>query len=93
VIIVDTSVWVEVFRKSRPLMLESVVSFDEVATCLPVIQEVLQGFRDERAFRIARASLEALPLIEPSLELAHFEEAAVLYRSARRAGLTVRSIV
>jgi predicted nucleic acid-binding protein len=93
VIIVDTSVWVEVFRKSRPLVLESVVSFDEVATCLPVIQEVLQGFRDERAYRLARQSFEALPLVEPLLGLALFEEAAMLYRAARRAGLTVRSSV
>jgi len=28
VILVDTSVWVEVFRKQRPLDLESLVPFD-----------------------------------------------------------------
>jgi predicted nucleic acid-binding protein len=36
-ILVDTSVWIEVFRARRPLDLEAVLSFDDVATCLPVI--------------------------------------------------------
>lgn len=92
-ILVDTSVWVEVFRRSRPLSLESLVRFDEVVTCLPVVQEVLQGFRDERAFRVARESFHALPLVEPTLGFEVFEEAAMLYRAARRVGLTVRSSV
>lgn len=89
--LVDTSVWIEVFRRSRPLDLESVVPFDEVATCLPVMQEVLQGFREERAFRIAREALFALPLVESPLGADLFEEAVRLYRDARRRGLTVRS--
>lgn len=92
-ILVDTSVWVEVFRKFKPLVLESVVALDEVATCLPVVQEVLQGFRDEGAFRLARASFMALPMIEPSLGVELFGEAVALYRNARRAGLTPRSSV
>src|SRR5262249_46337140 len=54
VILVDTSVWIEFFRAQRPLDLGALVDFDEIATCLPVVQEVLQGFRDERAYRRAR---------------------------------------
>lgn len=92
-ILVDTSVWIEVFRARRPLDLESVVAFDDIVTCLPVVQEVLQGFREERAFRIARDALAALPTVESPLGPPVFEEAAQLYRSARRAGLTVRSSV
>jgi predicted nucleic acid-binding protein len=84
-------VWIEVFRRKRPLDLESVVPFDEVATCLPVIQEVLQGFRDERAFRTARESMLALPIVESPLGLLVVEEATDLFRRARRVGLTVRS--
>jgi predicted nucleic acid-binding protein len=92
-ILVDTSVWIEVFRARRPLDLESIVAFDEVATCLPVIQEVLQGFRDERAFRVARTAMAALPTVESPLSQVVFAEAVALYRQARRAGLTVRSSV
>ena len=47
-ILVDTSVWVQVFRKTRPLDLARLVPFDEIVICLPVIEEILQGFRDER---------------------------------------------
>jgi predicted nucleic acid-binding protein len=92
-ILVDTSVWIEVFRTRRPLDLESVVALEEVVTCLPVVQEVLQGFGDERAFRVARDSMAALPIVESPLSLVVVNEAVALYRAARRAGLTVRSSV
>jgi predicted nucleic acid-binding protein len=91
VLLVDTSVWIEVFRKPSRFKLESVVDVDEIVTCLPVIQEVLQGFLDERAFRLARESMFALPVVESPLRSEVFEEAAQLYRSARRAGVTIRS--
>jgi predicted nucleic acid-binding protein len=89
--LVDTSIWIEMFRRKQPLDLPSVVDLDEVVTCLPVIQEVLQGFRDERAFRIARQSMLALPALESPLQLETIEQAVDLYRGARRAGLTIRS--
>jgi predicted nucleic acid-binding protein len=91
VLLVDTSVWIEVFRKRRPLRLEDHAAIEEVVTCLPVLQEVLQGFREEDAFQVAREAMLALPIVESPLRLDVFEEAAQLYRSARRAGLTVRS--
>ena len=89
--LVNTSVWVAVFRAARPLDLERLVPFDDVVTCLPVVQEVLQGFRDQRAFNVARRSMLALPLVESPLGEPVFSTAIDLYRSARRAGLTVRS--
>lgn len=92
-VLVDTSVWVEVFRRGTSFQLESVADLDEVVTCLPVIQEVLQGFRDERAFHLARASMSALPVVESPLERGVFDEAVALYRRGRQAGLTVRSNV
>jgi predicted nucleic acid-binding protein len=91
VVLVDTSVWVEVFRKPSRLTLASVADLEEVVTCLPVVQEVLQGFRHERAFGIARGAMFALPIVESPLRSEVFEDAVRLYRAARRAGLTVRS--
>jgi predicted nucleic acid-binding protein len=93
VILVDTSVWIEVFRASRPIELTEIVDFDDVVTCLPVVQEVLQGFREERSFRLAREAMLSLPIVETPLSEAVFLEAVALYRRARRAGLTVRSSV
>lgn len=90
-VLVDTSVWIEVFAKPRRLALEDVADLDDVVTALPIVQEVLQGFRDERAFVIARDAMLAMPILESPLTADVFLEASQLYRAARRAGLTVRS--
>jgi predicted nucleic acid-binding protein len=91
VLLVDTSAWIEFFRKPSRIALERFGGLDEAVTCLPVLQEVLQGFRDEGAYRIARTAILALPCVESPLREDVFVEAVELYRSARRAGLTVRS--
>jgi predicted nucleic acid-binding protein len=91
VVLVDTSVWIEVFRKPVRFRLESVVAFDDVVTCLPVVQEVLQGFQDDAVFALARDAMLALPTVESPLEREVFVEATELYRRARRTGRTVRS--
>jgi predicted nucleic acid-binding protein len=93
VVLVDTSVWIEIFRKSRGIRLESLVDFDDIVTCLPVIQEVLQGFDAQPAFLRARESMLALPIIESPLRREVVLEAVELYRSGRRAGLSIRSSI
>ena len=92
-VLVDTSVWIETFRKPRGPNLEQLVDFNDVVCCLPIYQEVLQGFRDEQAFRKAREALRAMPMVEAPLRIEVFDQAADLYRSIRRLGLTVRSSV
>jgi predicted nucleic acid-binding protein len=93
VVLVDTSVWIEILRKPARLKLEDVVDFDEVVTCLPVIQEVLQGIDSDVAYRGMREAMQALPMVESPLGARAYLDAADLYRRARRAGLTVRSRV
>jgi predicted nucleic acid-binding protein len=93
VVLVDTSVWIEVFRRPNPLTLASVAEIEDVVTCLPIVQEVLQGFRDERAFAVARDAMLALPIVESPLRWEVFDEAIGLFRAARRAGYTIRSAV
>lgn len=90
-VLVDTSVWVEAFRRPARLDIERLVDFDEIVTCLPVVQEVLQGFADDRAFELARRAMLALPIVEAPLRADVVEHAVGLYRAARRSGLTVRS--
>jgi len=91
VVLVDTSAWIEVFRKPPRLALEDVVEFDEIVTCLPVIQEVLQGFTSDVAFRTARESMLALPMVESPIGAHVWLDAVDLYRRGRRAGVTIRS--
>jgi predicted nucleic acid-binding protein len=93
VFLVDTSVWIEVFRKPIRLRLSDLIDLNDVVTCLPVVQETLQGFRDESAFLKAREAMLALPIVESPLRQVVVEEAVGLYRSARRSGLTIRSSV
>lgn len=90
-VLVDTSVWIEVFRRPSRFRLESKVDLEEVVTCPPVVQEVLQGFQEPRAYALARDAMLAMPIVESPIEVAVFVEAAELYRLARRSGVTVRS--
>ena len=90
-VLVDTSIWVEVLRKKQPLDLEALVSIEDVVTCLPIVQEVFQGIRDDRAFGIARDAMAHLPHLEDPLERTIFDAAVDLYRLARKQGLTIRS--
>ncbi len=92
-VLVDTSVWIEIFKKPPGLDLTALVDIDEVTVCLPVIQEVLKGFRDERAFDVAREAMLSFPVVESPFEESVFMEGASLYRSARRRGFAVRSSV
>ena len=92
-ILVDTSVWIEVLRRRGSGALDPLhgVEFEDIVTCLPVVQEVLQGIDAEAPFRVAREAMLALPMVESPLTAGVFEDAIDLYRRARRAGLTVRS--
>ncbi len=90
-VLVDTSVWIEVFRKEARVQLADYVPIDEVVTCVPVIQEVLQGFDREADFRLARDAMWAFPIVEAPLPRSVVDEAVDLYRRARRGGFTVRS--
>ncbi len=92
-VLIDTSVWIEVFRRNEPLDLTSLVDFDSVVTCLPVVQEVLQGFREESAFRTAREAMRNLPTVDDPLDRPLVEHAVDLCRTARRRGITIRSSI
>jgi predicted nucleic acid-binding protein len=75
VLLVDTSPWVEVFRRPARVTLDEIVDDrDRIVTCLPVIQEVLQGFDNDRAFEIGRQAMYALPCVESPLSGVVFDQ-------------------
>jgi predicted nucleic acid-binding protein len=93
-LLVDTSAWIEIFARPARLSIDDFTDDrDRIVTCLPIIQEVLQGFDDERPFRIANTAMYALPCLDSPLTDRRIDEAVDLCRRARRAGLTVRSSV
>jgi len=53
VVLVDASIWVLV--GVRPAALKDYVAEDEIVTCPPIVQEILQGAHDRRHFETLRA--------------------------------------
>jgi predicted nucleic acid-binding protein len=63
-----------------------------LATTEPIVMEVLAGARDDGHLRMLRRLVLGCQMI-PLRGLADYEEAAAVYRTCRRAGLTVRRLV
>ena len=91
--LVDTSAWIRHFAKRDPFDLRTVCPAEDRVLCLPVYQEILQGIRDESAFRAVRTALDAALFVEADMRRALVLEAVQLYRLCRRQGLTIRSSV
>jgi hypothetical protein len=89
-ILVDTSVWIDLFRSKPRLKEEDLFRF---AVCGPIVQEVLQGLRPGPASDAFRAGFLALPVLSDPIPLELYVAAADIYRSGRRRGLTIRSSV
>lgn len=95
-ILIDTSAWVEYFRatgSAAAVEVRRLLSTDpgQVVICEPVAMEILAGALDEDR----HAKLERLVNGLPSLavdQAVDFRSAAAIYRAARRAGQTIRSI-
>lgn len=91
-ILLDTSLWIDVLGRHPTVLLREEERAD-VVTCPLIIQEILQGIGDDLAHRRLRASLLALPRLADPLDLDLCLEAADIYRRGRRKGLTLRSSV
>jgi predicted nucleic acid-binding protein len=88
--LVDTSVWIELLNGKLGLKLTEADLLDFV-TCGPILQEVLQGLRDDPATESLRESLLALPVLSDPVPIALFLAAAEIYRLGRAKGYTIRS--
>jgi len=93
VIVVDTSVWIDVLndvdspKASR--CTELLKDGAPVALTDVIFTEILQGFRSERDARRVEKHLHAFPVLRLD-DLDDFALAAELYRTARRSGVTIR---
>ena len=95
-ILVDTSVWIDFFRKSptpESRTLHSLLEQDELLAITGLIfAEILQGVRDGKSLEKVKRALGVLTILDPS-SLATYEAAAGIYRSCRARGATIRSLV
>ncbi|MFQ5766582.1 MAG: PIN domain nuclease [Acidobacteriota bacterium] len=94
-IIVDSNTWADFFSGAlnpHVQRLDITLKEEEDLAVIPIIiTEVLQGFRTESGFQRARRVLLSLPVIQPTVRC--HVRAALLFRSLRRKGITVRGAV
>jgi predicted nucleic acid-binding protein len=92
-VLIDTSVWVDYFRGTSPLVAERVDGLlSEAEVCVPriVIAELLQGARSEREVAAIESFLEAFAIIDQGPET--WIKAGRLSRRLRGRGKTVHLI-
>lgn len=91
-VLVDTSVWIDALNgKATPdvFSLNQLIDSDAVVLCPVVIQEILQGIKNDSDFRQVTFSLSGFELLQiDPLEAA--VGAAKIYRNARKNGVTIR---
>ena len=94
-ILVDSSVWIDYFNgrvASQTQKLDALLGAEPLAIGDLILTEVLQGFTDEREFRMAETLLTSLTIVEMcGLEIA--VQAAKNFRLLRTHGVTVRKTI
>ena len=92
-VIVDTSVWVDCFRgiqnEQTQLVANLLVHSKQVTIVPTILQEVLQGIREDAQFVRIRRDLFACTILRPDPVEAAIGTAE-LYRTLRKKGVTIR---
>ena len=91
-ILIDSSAWIEFLRNTGSPVCERVDQLlgRRLASCDAVRMEVLAGAHDERHLASLRGLFARTSVL--ATEAADYDEAAMLYRSCRRSGETVRKM-
>ena len=89
-ILVDTSVWIDYFRKPDSGIGDKIVKHlkrGSISTCGIIVFEVLQGAADPEVFSFLEENLKGLHFLEASAET-HFEAGKISY-DLRKHGITL----
>ena len=96
-ILVDTSVFIGYLKKSKGTQydkLDFIIDNDlPYGICNFVYQELLQGTKSEKEFNLLKDYLQTLPFYELLYGTKSHENAALLYFSCRKKGITIRSTI
>lgn len=87
-ILVDTSIWIELFngKLGSDVTEKELLNF---VACGPVVQEVLQGLSEDFEGDALREAFLALPVLSDPLPLSLFHAAAQIYQGGRSTGYTI----
>ncbi len=91
-ILIDTSIWIQVFRDKQGLetkRIQTWINGRQIILTRFVQLELLQGCRDEKEWKLLNSYLEEQTYIDAKPTT--WKSAARLYFDLRRQGLTVRS--
>ena len=91
-VLVDTSVWIDALNGRDTLLTEllnKLIDEDVVVICPVIIQEILQGIKEDRDFDQVKDALSGFELLAIDQAQAAYG-AASLYRNARKHGITIR---
>jgi len=91
-ILVDSSVWIDFFNGVENIetnKLDEMLGLEEIATGDLIITEVLQGFRSDKDYKVAKDVLTSLTVFE-LLGEALAIKSANNFRKLRKKGITVR---
>ena len=93
IVLVDTSVWINHFNgilsKKTKLLYNLLEHEAEVVTCPPIIQELLQGIKDDNTYGFIKDYLIKSSILQIDFTQASIG-AAELYRSLRKKGITIQ---
>jgi predicted nucleic acid-binding protein len=93
VVLIDTSIWIDFFQSPvspQAAKLEDLIrEHNRAVLCGIILQEILQGIRDNKSHAVTKERMTKLPYLDMSKEV-HLA-AASLYRSLRAKGMTVPS--
>ncbi len=92
-LLVDSSVWIDWLRGADTDAVRFVQEreqHEELAVTQMIYLEVLQGVSSDQQFAATQRVLGAQTMLQPLDAVTTFEAAALLYRRARKHGLTVR---
>ncbi len=89
VVLVDTSIWLEVERGRFNLY--DFIDPGEIAICPAIAQELLQGARTAETYSVVWRIIMSSRIIDDPTPFETFEEAAHIYRNCRDDGYVVAS--
>jgi hypothetical protein len=94
VILVDSSVWIDLLRDvqtPQTLVLRELLPRREAALTAVIYQEILQGAASPERFTKLKRYFRTLPFLNPAHPIETWEAAAELYMRCRQRGYTPRS--
>ncbi len=90
--VVDTSVWVSYLRQienQQTLLINTFIDKNEIITVPIILQEVLQGIKEDTIYNSIKESFLSFKVVEYSNVEAAIN-AALLYKFLRKKGATIR---